>query len=498
VATRPSPAERIGGAWVDDQRVLWRGCPSRCRGVREYRRKDCPRPNGEDKVRRPACNHECGASMNQSKVAYFDTMASALWAAQPFGPQDQPKLDRLLAAAEIRPAMRILEPGCGTGRLTAILADSVGHCGRVFAFDLSVAMIRACRERIGQRPNVVVVQAALEDYPVAPDSFDIAICHQVFPHFDDPATACAVLARTLKPGGRLLVVHFAHTAAVNEIHRTAAGPIEHDRLPSPAEMRRLLTDAGFTVDLCVDDDRGYCVRGIRPRVVVAGIDGCRGGWLCLSLDIESRQVKACILSRIEDLLGLEPLPMVVAIDIPIGLPAAGPRRCDQEARIKLRKPRSNSVFPAPVRCALPATTYEEACRLSFNAHRRKLSRQSWGILKKIREVDAFVRADPAHQAWIREAHPEVTFWAWNANVAMGHRKKSRAGLAEREALVVTRYGERYVAAQANLPRGQYGFDDLLDAFALLWTAERIHAKKAVTLPSAPPVDGKGLRMEIVV
>jgi len=44
----------------------------------------------------------------------------------------------------------------------------------------------------------------------------------------------------------------------------AVAPIRQDRLPPPAEMRRLLAEAGLVVDWCTDDPLGYLVRGIRP------------------------------------------------------------------------------------------------------------------------------------------------------------------------------------------------------------------------------------------
>lgn len=52
-------------------------------------------------------------------------------------------------------------------------------------------------------------------------------------------------------------------------------------------------------------------------------------------------------------------------------------------------------------------------------------------------------------------------------------------------------------AQRTLPRGQYKNDDLLDAFAALWTAERIYQGKATELPDNPPTDAFGLKMAIV-
>ena len=232
--------------------------------------------------------------------------------------------------------------------------------------------------------------------------------------------------------------------------------------------------------------------------IVAGIDGCPAGWLCLTKDLSTGVVQARILASINDLLRLDPRPEVVMVDVPIGLTAAGPRKCDREARSHLKAPRASSVFPAPIRPTLAASTYAQACQIGEAVDGRKLSQQAWAILPKIREVDAFLRADPTLNQWVREVHPELCFWAWNGSKAMAYRKKSSSGRAERESLVKPVYGAAYTGAQSSLPRGRYGNDDLLDAFAALWTAERVVAGKAMVLPIKPPVDSCGLRMEMVV
>jgi len=168
--------------------------------------------------------------------------------------------------------------------------------------------------------------------------------------------------------------------------------------------------------------------------IVAGIDGCPAGWLCLTKDTSSGVVQAQILASIDQLLGLDPRPHIVMVDIPIGLTTAGPRQCDIAARSLLRAPRASSVFPSPIRPMLVATTHAEACQIGVAADGRKLSRQAWAILPKIREVDAFVRSDPTRNRWVREVHPEVCFFAWNGFVAMANRKKTLAGRIERESL----------------------------------------------------------------
>ena len=231
--------------------------------------------------------------------------------------------------------------------------------------------------------------------------------------------------------------------------------------------------------------------------VVTGIDGCTSGWLSLTKDLASGNIVAQILPSITSLLRFDPKPEVVMVDVPIGLTDSGPRACDVQARTHLKAPRASSVFPAPIRPTLGATNYAQACQIGEKTDGRKLSQQAWAILPKILEVDTFLRSDPTISKWVREVHPEVCFWAWNGNKPMANGKKKPAGKTEREALVKPVYGRAYAIAQSSLPRGQYANDDLLDAFAALWSAERLVAGKAFILPATPPVDSCGLRMEMV-
>ncbi len=199
--------------------------------------------------------------MNAAKAALFDAEADAPWAAAPYGDGDQPKIARLLAAAELRPGAYVLEPGCGTGRLTAVLAGVVGSQGRVVALDISLKMVAACRARVCAYPQIAVHHAGVEDFAVEPRTFDAIVCHQVVPHFDDVPAALARLAHGLRLGGRLVVVHFIGSDRVNAIHRASDPVLQQDRLPAPSEMTTLLTGVGLTVDWAVDDDLGYLVRG---------------------------------------------------------------------------------------------------------------------------------------------------------------------------------------------------------------------------------------------
>ena len=197
--------------------------------------------------------------MNHEKAVFFDAEAAAPWAAAPYGDEERPKSARLLAAAEVGPGTRVLEVGCGTGRLTELLADAVGPEGRVLALDISAKMLAACRARLGTRPNVELVLTAAEEFTGALP-MDVAVCHQVFPHFDDAATALGRIRHALRPGGRLVIVHFIPAERVNAVHQQADPILHQDWLPPIEAMSQRLSEAGLAVDWAVEDALGYLVR----------------------------------------------------------------------------------------------------------------------------------------------------------------------------------------------------------------------------------------------
>ena len=198
-----------------------------------------------------------GNLVNQLKASYFDSQAHAEWAAPDYTPDQMQKIDYLLAEADIRGGHHVIEPGCGTGRLTEILSDAVGSGGLVMALDISPRMIEACRRRLGARRNVKIQCAAVEDFAFPKEAFDIVICHSVFPHFDDKAAALGILSATLKPDGKLMVFHFDNSAAINFFHRKAHPSLIDDMMPGAAEMEGLFKEAGLNIDFLLDDDQGY-------------------------------------------------------------------------------------------------------------------------------------------------------------------------------------------------------------------------------------------------
>lgn len=96
-------------------------------------------------------------------------------------------------------------------------------------------------------------------------------------------------------------------------------------------------------------------------------------------------------------------------------------------------------------------------------------------------------------------HPEVSFAALNGGAGQGlwQSKKCEAGRERRLVLLAGVYGlEAVQALLASVPRRLAAREDVLDALVALWSAARIAAGLATSLPSPPESDTAGLRMAI--
>jgi predicted RNase H-like nuclease len=129
-----------------------------------------------------------------------------------------------------------------------------------------------------------------------------------------------------------------------------------------------------------------------------------------------------------------------------------------------------------------------------------MSRQAFGILPKVRDVDQVMTPDL--QRLVYEAHPELAFMLLGGQ-PMQYNKKTVAGRQERLHALAQAPEAPFRRAVHFLPqvlqtfpRMQVATDDLLDAFVLTRTAYRIVNRQACCLPPQPPLDAHGLRMEI--
>jgi predicted RNase H-like nuclease len=228
------------------------------------------------------------------------------------------------------------------------------------------------------------------------------------------------------------------------------------------------------------------------EVLVAGVDGCPGGWAVVTGrrhrgGTVSVRFESTVAAVIEDLQ--RDRVAVVAIDMPIGLPAVGARPCDLQAREALG-PRRHSVFPAPLRAVLGAGDHAEACRRSRAIDGRGLSIQAFNLLPKIAEIDHLLPADLHHR--LVEAHPELAFLRLNHGRPLPA-KRLAEGREARRALLRSVVGPeldlRAAARAAGVPE-----TDALDAAALLATARRLAAGEAQLLGGETDPTGRPMQV----
>ena len=116
----------------------------------------------------------------------------------------RPVHDAVLRALAAEPWARLLDIGCGTGRLAARLARQ-HPAASVVGCDFSAGMLEHAAERLHEPPRVGLVRGDATRLPFADGAFDAAVSTEAFHWFPDQDAALAELRRVLRPDGRLLL-----------------------------------------------------------------------------------------------------------------------------------------------------------------------------------------------------------------------------------------------------------------------------------------------------
>ena len=230
--------------------------------------------------------------------------------------------------------------------------------------------------------------------------------------------------------------------------------------------------------------------------IFVGVDGCKVGWFAVALTAAKWKVQ--VFPDIFSLWNWCRDARLVLIDVPIGLRNndSSERQCDKAARKLLGHPRQSSVFPVPCRDAVYAVATESS-DINERLTGKKLSKQSLGIIQKIREVDRLLIVNKNARSLIREIHPELCFWALNGARPMKYRKKDERGLLERRQVLsgVCSFVEDLVSYALEKNRGKVAEDDILDALVAAVTASKsIYGLSLV--PDPPEIDSMGLSMQM--
>ncbi len=224
---------------------------------------------------------------------------------------------------------------------------------------------------------------------------------------------------------------------------------------------------------------------------MAGIDGCRGGWLAILGKFTPE--KGCftgediyLTKSIEEIFSFPAL--VFAIDMPLGLPlrfSPKGRLCDRLAR-QMLGPRRASIFTPPPREALSFNNYQK-----LRAKGIRISKQSFYLIPKIRALRAALKGPVKDKVF--ETHPELIFKTLAGETIPS--KHTAEGLAKRLELLLSLGLFKSLKSNWEKIKACYR-RDLIDAYACLLVAKRIFCGEAKVIPEDPPRDDEGLPLAI--
>jgi ubiquinone/menaquinone biosynthesis C-methylase UbiE len=193
------------------------------------------------------------------KHVFFSDISQS-WDDQHASKEEMERLRLFAGHFRLQPGERVLDAGCGSGRLIPVVCDKIGPNGNLVELDFAPGMLDICRSK-PHGGNVTFVLGDAQSLPLADKDFDKVIALALFPHLDNKVIALKEFHRVLKPGGLLIIAHQMGREALDRLHGQSSEPVRSDLLPKKSFLENMLMEADFSGVEILDEPEQYVAWG---------------------------------------------------------------------------------------------------------------------------------------------------------------------------------------------------------------------------------------------
>ncbi|MCF7885332.1 MAG: class I SAM-dependent methyltransferase [Candidatus Marinimicrobia bacterium] len=158
----------------------------------------------------------------------------------------------VLKQIQLESESRVLDIGCGTGKLFPIIAG-LGENIKIVGLDMCKEMLKYAEKF--PYPNLETIHSFCEEMPLESNSIDVVFINDTFPHFHNWNLALREIKRVLKNKGHLYLVHSNGSQEVNQTHRNIGPPVANDLLPPLDKLVNTLENFSLKVKKACDTEQ---------------------------------------------------------------------------------------------------------------------------------------------------------------------------------------------------------------------------------------------------
>lgn len=154
------------------------------------------------------------------------------WLERPEREQEE-GLSLLIDALKLKPGMVVADIGAGSGVISTLIAKEVGPEGTVLAVDIQQEMLNALAAKCRQLgiDNIEPVLGKTKSPRLKPGTVDLVVMVDVYHEFDFPYEMLSEIAKSLKPGGRVVFVEYRKedpTVPIKEVHKMSQAQVKKE------------------------------------------------------------------------------------------------------------------------------------------------------------------------------------------------------------------------------------------------------------------------------